>query len=102
MGFKNFFYVMIISVLPFFVHATLADKTHYFNHALHEYENGNYREAIRYLNLLSNQGNAAAEAFLGFMYHHGYGVAQDSEKAVDFYKMAAKQGNRYAQYNLAS
>ena len=35
------------------------------------------------------------------MYCKGYGVAQDLEQVVKWYRLAAEQGDAIAQYNLA-
>ena len=34
------------------------------------------------------------------MYERGYGVPQDDKEAVNWYRLAAEQGNAAAQYNL--
>ena len=46
------------------------------------------------------QGNARAQANLGFMYANGRGVAQDAVQAVKWYRKAALQGNALGQNNL--
>ena len=50
--------------------------------------------------LAAEQGNADAQANLGFMYQTGQGVAQDYKTAVKWYTLAAEQGNAIAQTNL--
>lgn len=42
-----------------------------------------------------------AQLDLGFMYDNGYGVPQDYQEAIAWYRRAADQGNDRAQYNLA-
>ncbi len=37
---------------------------------------------------------------LGYCYDNGQGVAKDLSKAVEFYTLAANQGNAFAQFNL--
>ncbi|MFH1777502.1 MAG: tetratricopeptide repeat protein [Candidatus Omnitrophota bacterium] len=37
---------------------------------------------------------------LGFYYHEGKWVKKNYEKAVEWYRLASKQGNEVAQYNL--
>ncbi len=49
----------------------------------------------------ANQGNAAAQNRLGICYDNGKGVEQNQEKAVYWYKQAAKQGYDWGQKNLA-
>lgn len=43
---------------------------------------------------------AKARYFLGLMYQKGLGIEQDSFQAVQWYKLAAIQGDPEAQYNL--
>jgi len=50
---------------------------------------------------LAEQGNADAQAHLGYMYYKGEGVESNLATALDWYRRAAVQGNRDAQYNLA-
>lgn len=59
-----------------------------------------YKAAFEIFNLLANNGNAAAQANIGFYYDNGYGVEKNYEVAVRWYKRAAKNGNIHAQYNL--
>jgi hypothetical protein len=44
---------------------------------------------------------AHAQRDLGFMYSHGFGIPQDKAKAVQWYRLAAEQGDAHAQYRLA-
>jgi TPR repeat protein len=37
-----------------------------------------------------------AQRYLGFMYYHGMGVAEDSYEALRLYQLAAAQGNPLA------
>ena len=48
----------------------------------------------------ADDGNASAQATLGFMYEIGQGVAQDEAEAVRWYRLAADQGEVVAQINL--
>jgi TPR repeat protein len=49
---------------------------------------------------LAEQGGAAEEAHLGFMYANGLGVAQDYAAAAKWFHKAADQGYATAQNNL--
>ena len=60
-----------------------------------------YAQALRRCRPLAEQGNADAQHNLGFMYMHGYGVAQDYAEAVTWYRKAADQGDD-AQSNLST
>lgn len=46
------------------------------------------------------QGDADAQADLAYSYYAGVGIAQDYEKAFEWYSRAAAQGNANAQYSL--
>ncbi len=45
-------------------------------------------------------GAADAQYDLGFLYDNGYGVVQDYQAALTWYRKAAEQGHAYAQWNL--
>jgi TPR repeat protein len=46
------------------------------------------------------QGHANAQNNLGAMYENGEGVPKSREEALKWYKLAAGQGNEWAQRNL--
>jgi TPR repeat protein len=48
----------------------------------------------------ANQGNAAAQNNLGFLYEYGQGVIKDLAKATELYQKSADQGNQVAIANL--
>eukprot|EP00298_Acanthocystis_sp_HF-20_P028587 c7361_g1_i1.p1 GENE.c7361_g1_i1~~c7361_g1_i1.p1 ORF type:complete len:250 (-),score=102.72 c7361_g1_i1:35-784(-) len=48
----------------------------------------------------ANQGDEFSQAALGLMFYWGYGVPQDSHRAVFYYQKSAKQNNALAQYDL--
>jgi len=58
-------------------------------------------DAVKFLSLAADKGQAVAQYRLGTMYERGQGVAADSAKAIHWYEMAAGQGNRKAMHNLA-
>ena len=62
---------------------------------------GDYAAASAEFLRLANDGDAKAQAHLGYMYYAGEGVEQSYEEAVKWYRKAAVQGDRDAQYNLA-
>ena len=49
---------------------------------------------------LADQGLAAAQTTLGFMYSHGDDVPENNAEAVKWYRKAADQGDADAQSNL--
>jgi TPR repeat protein len=71
-----------------------------FEDAWSAYGRSDYATAMRLFRRLADQGNADAQANLGFMYQNGQGVQQDDKQAVVWYRKAADQGNARAQTNL--
>jgi uncharacterized protein len=59
-----------------------------------------YAEAVRWYRLAADQGNADAQAGLGYMYALGHGVPSDYVEAVRWFRLAADQGNAKAQAGL--
>ena len=52
------------------------------------------------LRSLATEGDARAQASLGFMYYTAQGVPKDVAEAVTWWRLAAEQGHASAQYNL--
>ena len=50
--------------------------------------------------LLSLNYLADSQNSLGYLYNHGYGFKTDFEQAVNYYRLAAEQGNDWGQFNL--
>jgi TPR repeat protein len=50
----------------------------------------------------ADQGNPAAQVYLGYMYTVGIGLPQDKAEAVRWYRRAASSGNAEAEVNLAA
>jgi TPR repeat protein len=59
-----------------------------------------YANALRLWRRLAEEGNAAAQIRVGFMYASGSGVTQDYKEAAKWYRLAAEQGNTDAQVFL--
>jgi TPR repeat protein len=49
---------------------------------------------------LAEQGDAAAQTYLGFMFETGRGVPKNYTEAAMWYRRAAEQGDSLAQYSL--
>jgi uncharacterized protein len=64
------------------------------------YQHGDYATAAALLRPLADEGDAAAQNGLGFMYANGQGVPQNYAEAMKWYHKAADQGNATAQTNL--
>jgi TPR repeat protein len=72
-----------------------------FEDGMAAYERKDYATAFPKFLSSAQQGNAAARALVGLMYHEGLGVAQSDLAAVRWYQVAAQQGHHRAQHNLA-
>ncbi len=68
--------------------------------ALDAFTRQDYATAFRELQPLAQQGDAAAQSLLGFLYAQGAGVAQDYAQAVQWFRRAADQGHARAQFYL--
>ena len=64
------------------------------------YKAGDYATALCLLRGPAENGVAAAQSGLGVMYGLGKGVARNDREAVKWYRRAAAQGLRGAQYIL--
>jgi len=62
---------------------------------------GDFATAAAQFTTLARDGNAEAQAHIGYMTYQGEGVTRDKAAAVEWYRLSAVQGNRDAQYNLA-
>ena len=59
-----------------------------------------FATALQLLRPLADQGNAAAELYLGDMHYFGEGVPLDYAEAMKWFLLAAGQGSAPAQSNL--
>lgn len=50
----------------------------------------------------ADQGNPAAQVYLGYMYTVGIGLPEDKAEAIRWYRRAASSGNAEAEVNLAA
>ncbi len=64
------------------------------------YMRGDYATAVREWRPLAEQGDAAAQYYLGNLYRTGQGVPQDYAEAERWYRRAVEQGYASAQFNL--
>jgi uncharacterized protein len=71
-----------------------------FEDAAAAYDRGDYATALRLMRPLADQGDARAQAALGFAYYDGKGVAVNYAEAAAWYRLAADQGNAIAQDEL--
>jgi TPR repeat protein len=68
--------------------------------AVEAYRTEHYAEAMTQFKALSEQGDVSATYFVGFLYHHGYGVPVDYVEALKWYRKAAAKGDFQSQYYL--
>lgn len=61
---------------------------------------GDFAKAFTTWLPLAQQGEVAAQAAIGVMYHIGQGVQQDYAKAAEWYRRAAEKGNAASQADL--
>jgi TPR repeat protein len=59
-----------------------------------------YAAAVATLSPLAQNGDPAAQAYMGYLYTLGRGVPQDYTQAAIWYRRAADQGHSGAQYEL--
>jgi len=59
-----------------------------------------YATAVAILSPLAQNGDPAAQAYMGYLYTIGRGVPQDYTQAAIWYRRAADQGHSGAQYEL--
>jgi hypothetical protein len=64
------------------------------------FSRGDYAKASSLIIPLAERGDAAAQAYLGFLFETGRGVPQNYSEAAMWYRRAAEQGNGAAQYAL--
>jgi len=72
-----------------------------FDRANKEWDAGKRRQAFRLFSQAAAQGHASAQNSLGYFYDHGIAVAKDSDKAMFWYRKAARRGDVCAYGNLA-
>jgi TPR repeat protein len=72
----------------------------YFDYGIERMREGNYAEAYCYLRPLADRGHADAQYTLGWMYHNGYGLRIDDEKAFEWWNRSAGADNRDAIFAL--
>jgi uncharacterized protein len=73
-----------------------------FRQGLSAFNRAEYTESVRLWRPLAEQGNADAQAGLGYLYYHGLGVRQDYTAAADWYRRAAEQDQPDAQLFLGT
>ena len=73
-----------------------------FGSGLSAYNRGDYVTAFRDWYSLAENGDAAAQAGVGFLFHKGLGVTQDDVEAASWFEKAAEKGQAEAQLLLGT
>ena len=66
------------------------------------YNRGDYAQTLHLLGPLAAQGDAGAQSNIGYMYFNGYGVIQNHQEALKWFRLAAAQGDAMAQNNIGT
>jgi hypothetical protein len=64
------------------------------------YISGDYTKAMAEFKPLAEKGDVNAQYYMGFLYHHGYGVKRDEVEASKWFGMGAQQGEWQSQYYM--
>ena len=96
--------VIVISLLAMFlaVSPALATPQEDFNRGNAAYEDGNYKQAVKWWRKAAEQGHAKAQFDIGLMYARGQGVIKGYKQAAKWMHQAAKQGVAEAQGYLGT
>lgn len=65
------------------------------------FQRGQYLTAFQIALPLAEKGDGAAQTLIAELYEQGLGIAQDTAEAAKWYEIAAKSGNREAQFAYA-
>src|ERR1700730_14779228 len=71
-----------------------------FRHGVSAFNHQDYVSASHIFIPFAEQGQPAAQTYLGYMFETGRGVPQNYTEAAMWYRRAAEQGDGQAQYSL--
>ena len=63
------------------------------NDAEDAYDSGDFKTAFQEYLTLARKGDSFAQSWVGFLYDHGQGIAENDKLAVSWYRKAADQGS---------
>jgi len=95
----RFFFAAAAAVVLMFATANFAEAAS-FRQGVSAFNHQDYVSASRIFIPLAEQGDPAAQSYLGFMFETGRGVPQNYTEAAIWYRRAAEQGDSLAQYSL--
>ena len=73
-----------------------------YEKGMEKYNEKEYEEAFKLFMTAAEKGHTGAQYNIGEAYYYGYGVEENKEKAVKWYKLAAENGNIDAESRLVS
>jgi TPR repeat protein len=73
-----------------------ANNQFMLDRGIKSFKEQNYRQAFLRLEPVARAGNAYAQYALGYMYYNGQGVVEDKNKALQWMRLSASQGNQDA------
>jgi hypothetical protein len=91
---------VVVGVVPLLFSTVNFAEAASFRQGVSAFNQQNYVSASRIFIPLAEQGDAAAQSYLGFMFETGRGVPQNYTEAAMWYRRAAEQGDSLAQYSL--
>ena len=80
---------------------TLRAGSENLDRAYGAYQRGYYLTAFNLALPRAQKGDAAAQTLIAELYENGRGVRKDTKEAAQWYEIAAKSGNREAQFSYA-
>jgi len=91
---RHFFLFLTLSSILLY-----ADVQSDLNKGFEFYDKKEYSDALKIFQPHADQGNIAAQHYLGMMYYYGQGIKKDFTKSFQWLIKAAEQGDRgYAEY----
>jgi uncharacterized protein len=98
----NFRSILASSIIVLILAVATPISAQDYNKGRAAYLNGNYKAAFGEFEPLAEQGNVAAQNYLGHMYGSGQGVRQNYVEAWKWYRRAAKKGDSGGQLHLGN
>ena len=92
--------LVVAALLPLLFSAGSLAHAQSLRQGVSAFNRQDYQQASQVFIPLAEQGNAAAQAYLGFLFETGRGVPQNYTEAAMWYRRAAEQGDSLAQYSL--
>jgi TPR repeat protein len=96
---KRTLLVAVAATVLLFSTASLVEAAS-FRQGVSAFNRQDYASASRIFIPLAEQGDPAAQTYLGFMFETGRGVPQNYTEAAMWYRRAAEQGDSLGQYSL--